>query len=180
MIALEAAANLLHDDPQLDARIGQALLANGMNEQAVDRFRAAVAGGFAPDDVLRSMALAFCLHGLFAESERTVGSVDNDANRDKDVVRGLLLIQRRNFPAAEGVLGPVAGLRPNEPAILNLLASALYNQARYQEAVDLLERAEELDPTIEGVAANLAVARAARSAELLAENATPVRAAPTR
>ena len=65
-----------------------------------------------------------------------------------------------------------------QPEILNLLAAAFFNQARYQEAVAYLERAEDLGPSLVGVAANLSVARAARAAEILAAEATVVRAAP--
>jgi tetratricopeptide (TPR) repeat protein len=177
--ALEAAANLLHDDPQLEARLGQAFLAGGRYAEALDHLRTAVAGGFGPDDVQRALALALALNDFYAESERVLAASPDAANGDSDVVRGLLMLERSSYSAAEDTLKPVAAARSAEPGILNLLAASIYSQARYQEAVDLLERAEEIDPSLEAVARNLAVARAARAAELLAANADVVRAMPS-
>jgi len=176
--ALESAANLLHDDAQLEARLGQALLALGRYEEALGRLRAALAGQFDPDDVKRALALTLALNGRYAESERVLATAGIADNGDTDLVRGLLMLEQSNFAAAEEILGPVAETRANEPKILNLFAATLFDQARYQEAVDYLRAAEELDDTIEPIAANLAVADAARAAELLAENAAAVRAVP--
>jgi tetratricopeptide (TPR) repeat protein len=178
--ALEAAANLLHDDPQLEARLGQALLATGRHEKALPHLRAAVSGGFFPDDVERALALALALNGRHAESERTLVRAGAAANHDTEIVRGLLMLERADYTAAEEILRPIAQARANEPQILNILAAALYNQTRYEEAVGFLEGAEELDDSIEGIALNLSVARTSRAAELLAENAAPVKAAPTK
>jgi len=176
--ALDSAANLLHDDPQLEARLGQALLAIGRNEEALDHLRTAVARGFDPDDVERALALALALNGLNAESERVLTQAGIADNNDTEIVRGLLMLGRSSYAAAEEILRPVAMVRANEPEVLNLFASALYNQTRFQDAVTYLEAAEELDRSIEAIASNLAVARAARAAEVLAANATKVRAAP--
>ena len=178
--ALKSAANLLHDDPQLKARLGQALLARGSNEEALTHLRTAVAGGFHPDDVERALSLSLALNGRYAESERVLTEAGIADNNDTEVVRGLLMLQRSSYAAAEEILRPVVEARSNEPKILNLFAVALYNQTRYQETVTYLEGAEELDNSIVGIAANLSVARAARRAELLAENATNVKAAPNR
>ena len=82
--------------------------------------------------------------------------------------------------AAEEILRPVAMSRANEPEILNLFASGLYSQGRFQDAVQYLEGAVEIDDSITRIVDNLAVARAARAAELLAKNATEVKAAPTK
>jgi Flp pilus assembly protein TadD len=176
--ALDSAANLLHDDPQLEARLGQALLAIGRNEEALDHLRTAVARGFDPDDVERALALALALNGLNAESERVLTQAGIADNHDTEIVRGLLMLGRSSYAAAEEILRPVAMVRANEPEVLNLFASALYNQTRFQDAVTYLEAAEELDRSIEAIASNLAVARAAHAAEVLAANATKVRAAP--
>lgn len=178
--ALKSAANLLHDDPQLEARLGQALLARGSNDEALTHLRTAVAGGFHPDDVERALSLSLALNGRYAESERVLTEAGIADNNDTEVVRGLLMLQRSSYAAAEEILRPVVEARSNEPKILNLFAVALYNQTRYQETVTYLEGAEELDNSIVGIAANLSVARAARRAELLAENATNVKAAPNR
>ena len=176
--ALDSAANLLHDDAQLEARLGQALLAINRNEEALSRLRTAVAGGFAPDDVERALALALALNGRHAESERVLSEAGIADNHDSEVIRGLLMLERSNYAAAEEVLRPAVAARANEPAILNLFASALYNQTRYREAVDFLDGAEVLDSSIEGSMSNLSVAKAALAAELLAANATTVKAAP--
>ena len=176
--ALEAAANLLHDDPQLEARLGQALLATSQYEDALGHLRAAVAGGFAPDDVERALALTLALNGRYAESERVLTEAGISDSFDTEGVRGLLMLEQSSYAAAEEILAPVAAARANEAAVLNLFSAAIYNQARYEETVGYLVAAAELDDTIEPIAANLAVAKAARSAELLAANAETVKAAP--
>jgi len=177
--ALEAAASLLHDDGHVEARRGQALLAAGHADEALPHLRAGVAGGFSPPDVQRALALTLALDGLHAESERVLAATSAADNQDTEIVRGFLMLEQSKLTAAEQVLTPVVTARPNEPAILNLFASVLYRQARYEEAVTYLERAASLDPTDTAIAANLSVARAARAAELLAANAEPVKAAPT-
>ncbi len=176
--ALESAANLLHDDPQLEARLGQALLAIGRNDEALEHLRTAVANGFAPDDVERALALALALNGLNAESERVLSAAGIAENLDTEIIRGLLMLQKSNYAAAEEILRPVVAARANEPAVLDLFAAALYNQGRYGEAVTYLEGAEEIDRSNIAIVENLSVARAARAAELLAANATAVKAAP--
>ena len=178
--ALKSAANLLHDDPQLEARLGQALLAKGRHEEALTHLRTALAGGFHPDDVERAFALALALNGRHAESERVLTESGIADNNDTEVIRGLLMLQRSSYEAAEEILRPVAEARSNEAKILNIFAATLYNQTRFEETVAYLEGAEELDRSIEGIAANLSVAKAARTAELLAENAATVKAAPTK
>ena len=178
--ALEAASNLLHEDAQLEARLGQALLATGRHEEALTHLRSAVTGGFSPDDLERALALALTLNGLLSESERVLSQAGIADNLDSEVIRGLIMLERDAFAAAEEILRPVATNRANEPAILNLFASVLYRQGRYEEAVAILESAEEIDRSAEPIVANLAVARAARAAELLAQNAAAVKAAPTK
>ncbi|MCU0302880.1 MAG: tetratricopeptide repeat protein [Thermoanaerobaculales bacterium] len=176
--ALEAAANLLHDDPQLEARLGQALLATGRHADALAHLRAAVGGGFDRPDVERALALALALNGLLAESDRALAGAEIADNGDSELVRGILMLERRSWAAAEEILRPVAVSRANQAAVLNLLGAALFNQARYAEAVTTIGAAAELEPDNPGILANLAIARAARTAELLAVNATVVKAAP--
>jgi tetratricopeptide (TPR) repeat protein len=176
--ALESAANLLHDDPQLEARLGQALLAIGRNEEALEHLRTAVASGFGPDDVERALALALALNGKNAESERVLSEAGIAENLDTEIIRGLLMLQKSSYAAAEEILRPVAEARSNEPGVLNIFAAALYNQERYAESVTYLEGAEEIDRSNIAIVENLSVARAARAAELLATNASTVKAAP--
>ena len=88
------------------------------------------------------------------------------------------MLQKSSYAAAEEILRPVVTARANEPTVLNLFAAALYNQTRYAEAVTYLEGAEGIDRSNIGIVENLSVARAARAAELLAANATAVKAAP--
>ncbi len=176
--ALEAASNLLHDDPQLAARMGQALLAVGRADEALPRLRSAVDSGFAPDDVQRALALALALAGRIEESDRVLSRAGLADNGDTEIVRGVLMLERSSYAAAEEILKKVTATRANEAEVLNLFSAALYNQARYQEAVSFLEAAVEIDPSDEAIAGNLARARAALAAELLAANAITVRAAP--
>ncbi|MGD8440092.1 MAG: tetratricopeptide repeat protein [Holophagae bacterium] len=178
MQALESAANLLHDDAQLAARMGQALLAVGRAEEALPKLRAAVDQGFAPDDVQRALALALALNGRLEESDRVLSRAGLADNGDTEIVRGVLMLERSSYAAAEEILSNVTAERANEPEVLNLFAATLYNQGRYAEAVNYLEAAVDIAPSSEPIADNLKRARAARAAELLAEQASTVKAAP--
>ncbi len=173
--ALQASSNLLRDDPQVDARLGQALLALDRNQEALERLRSAVDGGFRPFDVQRSLALALVANGRHAEAERLLEDIPIDDDGDTSVVRGYLLLEQGRYAESEQILAQVASIRPSDPRVLNLLAVALYRQGRYQEALTLLERAHELDPSGSTLEANLGHAEGARAAELLAEGAREVR-----
>ncbi len=173
--ALQASSNLLRDDPQVDARLGQALLALDRNQEALERLRSAVDGGFRPFDVQRSLALALVANGRHAEAERLLEDIPIDDDGDTSVVRGYLLLEQGRYSDSEQILAQVASIRPSDPRVLNLLAVALYRQGRYQEALTLLERAHELDPSGSTLEANLGHAEGARAAELLAEGAREVR-----
>jgi len=180
LVALMAAANLLHDDPQLEARLGQALLAAERPDEATVHLRAAVDGGFSPDDVERALALTLVLTGKLAEGDRMLSQAGVADNLDNDLIRGLLMLKRTNNAAAEEILRTVAASRSNEPEILNLFASTLYRQTRYEEAVSYLMTSVGIDSSIPGITTNLAVAKAALAAEELAKDATTVKAVPTR
>jgi tetratricopeptide (TPR) repeat protein len=176
--SFEAAQKLMPNDPQLEARHGQALLAAGRHEEALGHLRAAVEGGFDAADVQRSLALALALNERYAESRRVLDASDRDAAGDHDLVDGFLELQRGNYADAESTLKPIALSRSSDPASVNLLATTIYPQSRFEEARILLERAHELDPGLAIVEANLTKAKAARAAELLAEKSRPVRALP--
>ena len=175
--AFEAARNLLQDDPQLEARMGQAQLALGKDEEALGHLRSAIAGGFEPDDVQRAFALSLVVNGLYAEAEREMTDLPADEHADLDVVTGLLLLDQDQPVAAEAQLRQVADKRPSDPAVLNMLAAAVYRQQRYAEAVALLERAAELEPDRPEWAYNLQQASEALAAKELAAAAEPVRSA---
>ncbi len=175
--AFDAARNLLQNDPQLEARLGQAKLALDQNEEALVHLRTAIAGGFKPDDVQRAFALALVVNGLYAEAEREMTDLPGDESGDTDVVMGLLHLDKGLSGAAETQLRQVAELRPSDPAVLNMLAAAVYRQQRYAEAVALLQRATELEPDSPEWAFNLQQASEALAAEELAAAAEPVRAA---
>ena len=178
LLSFEAAQKLMPNDPQLEARHGQALLALGRHGEALTHLRAAVEGGFDAADVQRSLALALALNELYAESRRVLDATETDPIGDHDVVAGYLDLQRGQFSEAEATFKSVADARPSDPASVNLLAAAIYPQARFEEAVILLELAHELDPDLTTVNSNLEKARAARAAEILADNARPVKALP--
>ena len=173
--ALQAASNLLRDDPQVDARLGQTLLAREQNQEALERLRSAVDGGFRPFDVQRSLALAMVANGRHAEAERLLDDIPIDDNGDTSVVRGYLLLEQGRYAESETILNQVATVRPSDARVLNLLAVAVYRQGRYQEALALLERAHELDPSGATLGGNLTLAESARAAELLAEGSREVR-----
>jgi tetratricopeptide (TPR) repeat protein len=178
--SLQAAANLLQEDAQVDARLGQTLLALGRHEAALERLRSAVDGGFRPFDVQRCLALALIKNGRHAEAERVLNDIPGDEAGDAATVRALLLLERDQLAESEAILRGVAELRPSDSGVLNMLAVAVYRQARYQEAVSLLARANELDPASESVAFNLGHAEASLAAVLLGEGALAVRPAPSR
>jgi tetratricopeptide (TPR) repeat protein len=165
-------------DSQLSARHGQALLAAGRNKEALPYLRDAVDGGFDAPDVKRSLALALALNELYAESGRLLDDTEAADNGDNEVVSGYLDLKRHNYLEAEATIGGLVQNRPNSPETVNLLAAAIYPQTRFGDAVLLLERAHELDPSLAWVEANLRRARAAKAAEALAENARPVKALP--
>jgi len=175
LAAFEAAENLLPDDPHLSARVGQALQGLGRHDEALDHLRVAIDGGYRPFDVQRSWALALIRNGLYADAERAIADIPADERRDVDIVRGILLLERGSYADAETVLRQVAETRPSDAALLNLLATAVYEQRRYEDAVALLERAVEIDPDDATLAANLELAQAALAAERLASAAEPVR-----
>jgi tetratricopeptide (TPR) repeat protein len=176
--SFEAAQKLMPNDPQLEARHGQALLATGRNSEALGHLRTAVEGGFDAPDVQRSLALALALNEMYSESRRVLDAMEADASRDHAVVDGYLDLRRGQYPQAEETFKVLANARSADPASVNLLAAAIYPQLRFGEAVALLELAHELDPDVAIVDANLAKARAARAAEMLAEASKPVRALP--
>ena len=178
LTSFEAAQKLMPNDPQLEARHGQALLATGRYGEALTHLRAAVEGGFGAADVQRSLALALALNEMYAESRRVLDATEEDPIGDHDVVAGYLDLQRGQFPEAEATFKSVAVARSSDPASVNLLAAAIYPQGRFEEAVALLKLSHELDPALTTVNSNLEKARAARAAEILAENAKPVKALP--
>jgi tetratricopeptide (TPR) repeat protein len=178
LVSLEAAANLLRNDAQVEARLGQAMLASGRAKEALAHLRTAVEGGFDKPDVQRSLALALALNGMFAESRRVIDATEADPSGDRDVVLGFLELQRGNFAGAEQTFAEIAEARPGDPATVNILAATIYPQERYDESVDLLERAHQIDPESEIISSNLAKAKAAAAAEDLAANARDVRPQP--
>jgi len=117
------------------------------------------------------------VNGDNAEAERLLGHVTGDREGELAIIRGLLLLEGGGPAAAARVLRPVAEQRPSDPAVLNLLAVALYQQADYQGAVVLLRRAADLVPNDPTVATNLARATAAQTARQLEEHATVVQPA---
>jgi Flp pilus assembly protein TadD len=176
--SFEAAQKLMPNDPQLEARHGQALLAAGRHGEALGHLRMAVDGGFDADEVLRSLALALALNEMYAESRRVLDSTERDPDGDYDVITGYLDLKRGQFTEAETTIKSVADARPTDPATVNLLAASIYPQARFEEAMVLITLSHELGPQLETVNQNLEKARAARAAEILAENAKVVRALP--
>ncbi len=175
--ALESAGKLIPGDPQIEARLGQALLAKGLHEQALGHLRSAVEADFKPPDVQRSLALAMALNQLYGESRRLFQSIEDGDSRDRLIIEGYLELEQAHYEGAEATLSRLARERPSDPASVNLYAAAVYPQHRFENAVELLDRAHELDPQQASIAANLERAKAALSAKNLADNARAARAA---
>jgi tetratricopeptide (TPR) repeat protein len=169
----------LQDDSQTAARLGQALLARGSYQEALAHLRTAVDGGFEPDDVRRSLALAFITNGELSEAQRVLDKVGDNEAWDAEILRSMVKLERQEPVEAEAIIANVAEKRSNDPAVLNILAKALYQQARYEEAVSYLMRAKELAPNDAQVNTNLNLAEAALAAEKLRQNAQPTVAAAT-
>jgi tetratricopeptide (TPR) repeat protein len=176
--ALRSASNLLLDDAQLQARIGQALLALGRDHDALASLRNANSAGYHPPDVERALALALLRNGLLSEAERVLDGLGRNDRGDADVIRSMLLLERGLASEAEPICRAVAAERTGDSGILALLGAIAYSQARYPEAVSLLDRAKKLAPPSPILDADLARAVAARDAELLANNARFVKAPP--
>jgi tetratricopeptide (TPR) repeat protein len=172
--ALEAASNLLHDDPQLEGRLGQVLLAMDQPQAALQHLRTATDNGFDPEDVRLALVQAMIGSELLSEAERSLEQIPADPGGDDRVLRGLLLYSRGEYAEAESVLREVSTLRSNDPAVHNLLAAALHRQSRFAEAVQSLEVAVQLSPGSERLATNLEHARAALAAEELRASALTV------
>jgi predicted Zn-dependent protease len=176
--SLEAAEKLIPDDPQLEARLGQALLSRGRNAEGLGHLQAAVAGGFDSPNVQRWLALALALNESYSESQRVLNAVEPDASGAREIVAGYLELRRERYPDAEATLRAVANARPGDPAAVNLLAASIYPQNRFSESVALLSHANELDPNDGTIESNLTKARAAVAAEELGANAQVVKPQP--
>ncbi len=79
---------------------------------------------------------------------------------------------------SEKILTAIAESRPGDPVSVNILAASIYPQERYDESVELLERAHELDSESVVIGDNLVKAKAASAAEVLGANARNVRPQP--
>ncbi len=172
--ALRSASNLLQDDPQVEARLGQYLLARGDSSAAVDQLKAAIAGGFSPTDVSAALVLALASTSHLSEAERMLKGLTLDPQHGSDLLPGLLSYYRGDLNGALEHLREVAKRRPNDPAVLNLLAATLYRMQRYDDAVPLLQRSHELSPNDEVVERNLQLAQAAAVADHLLQTALGV------
>ena len=173
--AFQEAENLLQGDLQLKARKGQALIALGRQEQALPLLKAAVDGDFRPFDVQRSLIQAMIANGDLAAAERLLVSAAVDERRETDILKATLHIEQGKLPEAETSLRSILGARPNDPGVINLLAAAIYRQRRFADALGLLEQAATLAPENAVIKGNLARAKAARDAEILAEQAKSTR-----
>jgi tetratricopeptide (TPR) repeat protein len=176
--SFEAAEKLIPDDPQLEARLGQALLSKGRNAEGLGHLQTAVAAGFDSPNVQRWLALALALNESYSESKRVLNAVEPDADDAREIVAGYLELRRERYSEAEATLRAVANARPGDPAAVNLLAATIYPQNRFSESVSLLSHAYELDPNDGTIESNLTKARAAVAAEVLGANAKVVKALP--
>jgi len=146
--SFEAAEKLIPDDPQLEARLGQALLSKGRNAEGLGHLQTAVAAGFDSPNVQQWLALALALNESYSESKRVLDAVEPDADGAREIVAGYLELRRERYPEAEATLRAVANARPGDPAAVNLLAATLYPQNRFSETVSLL-RSERRNDRVE-------------------------------
>ena len=118
--SLEAAEKLIPNDPQLEARLGQALLSKGRTAEALGHLQTAVATGYDNPNVRRWLALALALNEDYSESQRVLDAVDPDAGGAGEIVAGYLELRRERYPEAELTLRAVANARPGDPAAFSL------------------------------------------------------------
>ncbi len=87
----------------------------------------------------------------------TALALDSDLPRALSA-RGLLLLEQvpPEYTAAEDVIRRALARNPNDVDAMNWLASVLLQQDRYDESLDVMERAARLDPLHGSVISNLA------------------------
>ncbi len=173
--AFSAASNLLQNDPEVMGRSGQALAALGRYIEAEPLLRAAIDNGFDGADVHRTLVLCLIENGKIAEATRLLDQAGSGSRGDGEILEGLLALEEDDAQKALAVLEPVSRRRSGEPAILNLLAVALYRLQRYEDAVGILVQATEMAGGDEILSENLELARAAQAAVELQEAALPTR-----
>jgi len=171
--AFSAAANLLREDPAVQARTGQALLGLGRYFEAEALLRTAIEQGFNGADVQRALVLCQIRQGNLLEGERMLDRVGPGSEGDGDILKSMLLLERGQPDQALTIMEPLTRERSGEPMVLNLLAGILYRLERYQAAVDVLTQANEMVPSDTIVENNLSHARAALAAVELQAQAKP-------
>ncbi len=164
LAAFTAAANLLREDPAVQGRTGQALLALDRYFDAEPLLRTAIEQGFNGADVQRALVLCQIKQGNLSEAERLLERVGPGPQGDGDILKSMLLLQRGQADQALSVMAPLTRERSGEPMVLNLLAGTLYRLERYQEAVDVLTQASEMAPADTVIESNLSHAKAALAA----------------
>jgi len=174
--AFSAAANLLREDPAVQARTGQALLGLGRYLEAEPLLRTAIEQGFNGADVQRALVLCQIQQGNLLEGERLLDRVGPGSQGDGDILKAMLLLDRDQAAQALTILEPLTRERSGEPMVLNLLAGILYRLERYQDAVDVLTQANEMAPSDTIVENNLGYAKAALAAVELQTQAKPTKA----
>ncbi len=176
LLAFSAAANLLREDPAVQARTGQALLGLGRYFEAESLLRTGIEQGFNGADVQRALVLCQLQQGNLLEGERLLDRVGPGSQGDGDILKSMLLLERGQADQALTVMEPLTRERSGEPLVLNLLAGILYRLERYQDAVDVLTQANEMAPSDAVVENNLSHAGAALAAVELQTQAKPTKA----
>ncbi len=174
--AFSAAANLLREDPGVQGRTGQALLALGRYGEAEPLLRMAIEQGFNGADVQRALVLCQIQQGDLSEGERLLDRVGPGSQGDGDILKSMLLLERGQADQALTILEPLTRERSGEPMVLNLLAGILYRLERYQDAVNVLTQANEMALSNSVVENNLSHAGAALAAVELQAQAKPTKA----
>lgn len=178
LTAFSAAANLMREDPAVQGRTGQALLALGRYFDAEPLLRTAIDQGFNGADVQRALVLCQIHSGNLSEAERLLDRIGPGSNGDGDILKARLLLERGRASEALAVLEPITRERSGEPMVLNLLAVILYRLERYGDAVGVLIQANEMAPADSSIEINLAHAKAAMAAVELQTLATQTKAFP--
>ncbi len=174
--AFSAAANLLREDPAVQARTGQALLGLGRYLEAEPLLKTAIEQGFNGADVQRALVLCQIQQGNLLEGERLLDRVGPGSEGDGDILKAMLLLKRDQADQALPVLEPLTRERSGEPMVLNLLAGILYRLERFQDAFDVLTQANEMMPSDVIIENNLGHAGAALAAVGLQAQAKPTKA----
>ncbi len=153
--------------------LGDVAFAEGRVDEALERYRAALAAGFTHPDLDLGLARALAATGGFEEAEALLEQflALRPDNGDGRFLRGRLLRARGKAAEAESELRLALEALPDDGSIWNELGSALAELGRRDEARAAFERAMAASPEAPEPRRNLAVLLDGSEAETLLREA---------